>query len=43
MRTQKIERPYEQINITGVQGISEAQKVSLHLLGAIEDDEKTRD
>ncbi|MEZ4676207.1 MAG: hypothetical protein R2932_18440 [Caldilineaceae bacterium] len=38
--TQKIlrsERPYERMNITGVKGISEAQKTSLRTLGAIDD------
>ena len=36
LRTLKIDRPYEGMSITGVTGISEAQKASLKALGAIE-------
>ena len=31
------DRPYEQMNITGVTGVSEAQKVTLRVLGAIDE------
>jgi WD40 repeat protein len=31
------ERPYERMNITGVTGLSETQKETLRLLGAVED------
>ena len=30
------DRPYERLNITGVKGLTEAQKATLHALGAIE-------
>lgn len=32
------ERPYERMNITSVQGLTDAQKMSLQILGAIEED-----
>ncbi len=35
--TLRSERPYEALNITNVQGLSEAQKASLKLLGAFEE------
>ena len=31
------DRPYERLNITGIRGLSAAQKASLHALGAFED------
>lgn len=31
------DRPYERLNITGVQGLTQAQKATLHTLGALED------
>jgi WD40 repeat protein len=31
------ERPYERMNITHVQGLTEAQKATLRVLGAIEE------
>ncbi|WP_199333391.1 BTAD domain-containing putative transcriptional regulator, partial [Oculatella sp. FACHB-28] len=34
----KPERPYEGTNITGIQGLTEAQKINLKALGAIEDE-----
>jgi WD40 repeat protein/transcriptional regulator with XRE-family HTH domain len=37
LQTLRRDRPYERLNITGVQGLSDAQKVSLHALGAFED------
>jgi WD40 repeat protein len=36
LRTLRPDRPYEGMNITGVTGITEAQKVSLKALGAVE-------
>jgi hypothetical protein len=30
------DRPYERMDITGIQGLSDAQKASLHALGAVE-------
>jgi WD40 repeat protein/transcriptional regulator with XRE-family HTH domain len=36
LRTLHVERPYEEMNITGVTGITEAQKETLKTLGAIE-------
>lgn len=38
LHTLRAERPYEGMNITGVTGISEAQKSALVLLGAVEKD-----
>jgi hypothetical protein len=32
----KADRPYERMNITGIRGLSQAQKASLRDLGAIE-------
>ncbi|GLV54404.1 hypothetical protein KDH_12510 [Dictyobacter sp. S3.2.2.5] len=34
-----VERPYEHMNITGVQGLTDAQKTTLYALGAYTDDE----
>jgi hypothetical protein len=36
--TLRCDRPYERMNISGVTGITEAQKASLKTLGAIEKD-----
>jgi WD40 repeat protein len=36
LRTLRRDRPYERLNITGIRGLSEAQKASLHALGAFE-------
>src|SRR6266571_487705 len=36
LRTLRRDRPYERLNITGIRGLSDAQKVSLHALGAFE-------
>lgn len=38
IKTLRPERPYERMNITGVTGLTEAQKASLKALGAIEED-----
>src|SRR5438093_1883531 len=36
LRTLRRDRPYERLNITGIQGLTEAQKATLRALGAIE-------
>src|SRR6266536_3303184 len=35
--TLRRDRPYERLNITGIRGVTEAQKTTLRALGAIED------
>ena len=37
LQTLRRDRPYERLNITGVKGLSEAQKASLRALGAFEE------
>jgi WD40 repeat protein len=37
LRTLRRDRPYERLNITGVRGLTEAQKASLRALGAFEE------
>ena len=37
LQTLRRDRPYERLNITGIKGLSEAQKASLHALGAFEE------
>jgi WD40 repeat protein len=37
LQTLRRDRPYERINITGIRGVTEAQKATLRALGAIED------
>jgi WD40 repeat protein len=37
LRTLRRDRPYERLNITGIKGVTEAQKAALRALGAIED------
>jgi WD40 repeat protein/transcriptional regulator with XRE-family HTH domain len=37
LRTLRRDRPYERVNITGIEGLTEAQKETLQALGAIED------
>jgi WD40 repeat protein/transcriptional regulator with XRE-family HTH domain len=37
LQTLRYERPYERLNITGIRGLTEAQKSTLRVLGAIED------
>ena len=37
LRTLLRDRPYERLNITGIRGLTEAQKATLRALGAIED------
>jgi WD40 repeat protein len=42
LHTLRRDRPYERLNITGIQGLTEAQKASLRALGAVEDAAATR-
>jgi len=37
LQTLRRDRPYERLNITGIRGLSEAQKASLRALGAFEE------
>ena len=37
LRTLRRDRPYERLNITGIRGLTEAQKASLRALRAVED------
>jgi WD40 repeat protein len=37
LRTLRRNRPYERLNITGIRGLTEAQKITLQALGAIEE------
>src|SRR5947199_3059829 len=37
LQTLRRDRPYERLNITGIRGLTEAQKASLCALGAIEE------
>ncbi|MEO8391748.1 MAG: NB-ARC domain-containing protein [Chloroflexota bacterium] len=37
LKTLRRDRPYERLNITGITGLTEAQKASLRALGAVED------
>jgi len=39
LKTLRSDRPYERMNITGVTGLTEAQKATLRVLGAIEEQE----
>jgi WD40 repeat protein len=38
LRTLRRHRPYERLNITGIRGLTEAQKATLRALGALEDE-----
>src|SRR5258708_7545479 len=38
LRTLRRDRPYERLDITGIRGLTEAQKASLRALGAVEDE-----
>src|SRR2546421_1276885 len=38
LRTMRRDRPYERLTITGIRGLTEAQKASLRALGALEDE-----
>jgi WD40 repeat protein/transcriptional regulator with XRE-family HTH domain len=40
LKTLAGERPYERMNITGIQGLTEAQKASLLALGAVEENQE---
>jgi len=37
VRTLRRDRPYERLNMTGIQGLTAAQKATLHALGAFEE------
>jgi len=37
LRVLRRDRPYERLNITGIKGLTEAQKTTLRELGAIEE------
>ena len=37
LRILRRDRPYERLDITGIRGVTEAQKTTLRALGAIED------
>src|SRR6266487_420655 len=39
LKTLRRDRPYERMNITGITGVTEAQKATLKILGASEDEE----
>ena len=39
LRTLRRDRPYERLNITGIRGLTEAQKATLRALGAVEENE----
>jgi WD40 repeat protein/transcriptional regulator with XRE-family HTH domain len=38
LRTLRRDRPYERLDITGIRGVTQAQKASLRALGAVEDE-----
>jgi WD40 repeat protein len=38
LHTLRRDRPYERLNITGIRGLTEAQKATLRALGAVEDE-----
>jgi hypothetical protein len=38
LRTLRGDRPYERLDISGVKGLTEAQKTTLRMLGAVERD-----
>ena len=42
LQTLRRDRPYERLNITGISGLTEAQKATLTVLGAFEDDIEQR-
>ncbi len=41
IQTLRSDRPYEGMNITGVTGITEAQKTTLKALGAVDDSDRS--
>jgi WD40 repeat protein/transcriptional regulator with XRE-family HTH domain len=41
LHTLRRDRPYERLNITGIRGLTEAQKATLRALGAVEDGAKS--
>jgi WD40 repeat protein len=38
LRMLRRDRPYERLNITGIRGVTQAQKATLRALGAVEDE-----
>ena len=38
LRTLRPDRPYERLDITGIRGLTQAQKASLRALGAVEEE-----
>ena len=42
LQTLRRDRPYERLNITGIRGLTEAQKASLQALGAIDEGEMSK-
>ncbi len=38
LQTLRRDRPYERLNITGIRGLTQAQKATLRALGAVEDE-----
>ena len=42
LMTLRSDRPYERMNISGVTGITEAQRASLKALGAFEEEDGTK-
>ncbi len=38
LRTLRRDRPYERLDITGIRGLTQAQKATLRALGAVEDE-----
>src|SRR6266568_1516374 len=41
LRTLRRDRPYERLNITGIRGLTQAQKATLRALGAVEEEAST--
>ena len=41
LRTLRRDRPYERLNITGIRGLTQAQKATLRALGAVQDEAST--
>ena len=42
LRTLRRDRPYERLNITGIRGLTEAQKATLRALGAVDEADEQR-
>jgi hypothetical protein len=39
--TLRRDRPYERLNITGIKGLTEAQKLSLKMMGAVDQEKNS--